>query len=231
MFIVSKTVLLLSVCASLGVSATASSSCPDVRPVEGLNLTEWQRESWYVQQQQLNGYQSEEELFCVVATYDSSEKLKVPFFDGTVVAVHNYENKDEVNGPVESTDKNIPKGLCARQPNSTLAAELLVAPCFLPNVLAGPYWIIAFGTKPTGEYTWGLISGGPPTVKFDDGCTTKEKGVNGSGLWIFTREPVASEETLNEARAKLKELGYTLQRLKNVAQKGCSYKGFHLKSQ
>jgi hypothetical protein len=194
-------------------------------------LTEWQRESWYVQQQQLNGYQSEEELFCVVATYDSSEKLKVPFFDGTVVAVHNYENKDEVNGPVESTDKNIPKGLCARQPNSTLAAELLVAPCFLPNVLAGPYWIIAFGTKPTGEYTWGLISGGSPTVKFDDGCTTKEKGVNGSGLWIFTREPVASEETLNEARAKLKELGYTLQRLKNVAQKGCSYKGFHLKSQ
>ena len=156
--------------------------------------------------------------------------LKVPFFDGTVVAVHNYENKDKINGPVESTDKNIPKGLCARQPNATLPSELLVAPCFLPNVLAGPYWIIAFGAKPNGEYTWGLISGGPPTVKYDDGCTTKEKGVNGSGLWIFTRDPVASEDTLNEARAKLKELGFTLQRLKNVEQKGCQYKDAVIKN-
>jgi|EP00505_MAST-04D_sp_SCG-Rhode-Island_P002201 hypothetical protein len=222
---------LWSLCALACFATTANAAdCPDVKPVPGLNLTEWSRKSWYVQEQQLNGYQSAAELFCVVATYDNNESLKVPFFKGPVLAVHNYENKNMVNGPIESTDVNIPKGLCARQPKSDLAAELLVAPCFLPNLLAGPYWIVAFGADDTtGEYRWGAISGGAPTVKYSDGCTTKEKGVNGSGLWIFTREPVGSEATINEARKALSNLGYTLQRLKPVAQKGCTYKGFQLK--
>ena len=47
----------------------AAGSCPDVRPLEGLDLVEWTRASWYIAEQQINGYQSEEDLFCVVATY------------------------------------------------------------------------------------------------------------------------------------------------------------------
>ena len=37
--------------------------------------------------------------------------LDRPFFSGTVLSVHNYENKNHTNGPVDSTDKNIPSGL------------------------------------------------------------------------------------------------------------------------
>ena len=32
-------------------------------------MAEWTRASWYIAEQQINGYQSEEDLFCVVATY------------------------------------------------------------------------------------------------------------------------------------------------------------------
>lgn len=211
-------------------SSVVSASCPDVKPLAGVNVTEWSRKSWFIQQQQINGYQSAEDLFCVVATYALNESKKVPFFKGTVLSVHNYETKGKVNGPVESSDVNVPDGLCARQPDNDVSGKLLVAPCFLPNVLAGPYWIIAFGAnESTGEYVWGAISGGAPTVQFDDGCTTKETGVNGSGLWIITREQVASGEIIQEARNALTKLGYTLQRLKPVAQKGCSYEGFIIK--
>lgn len=222
--------IFIFVAAAYASVAVKGTDCPDVRPVAGLNLSEWTRSTWYIQQQQINGYQQESDLFCVLATYTTNRSVKVPFFKGTVVKVENYENKDEINGKVESTNKNIPSGLCARAPNASLPSSLIVAPCFLPNVLGGPYWIVAFGRdEATGQYTWGAVSGGSPTEKYDDGCTTKETGVNGSGLWIFSRKPVASEDELTEARAALKKLGYTLQRLKPVAQSGCKYAGAHIK--
>lgn len=215
---------------AFGSSTAFAASCPEVKPLQGVNVTEWARKSWFIQQQQINGYQSMEDLYCVVATYALNESKKVPFFKGTVLSVHNYDTKGKVNGNVESSDKNVPSGLCARLPDANVTGELLVAPCFLPNALAGPYWIVAYGTdKSTGEYTWGAISGGAPTVHYDDGCTTKETGVNGSGLWIITREKIASEDVVGEARAALKALGYTLQRLKPVAQDGCTYEGFFIK--
>ena len=132
---------------------------------------------------------------------------------------------------LDSTDKNIPSGLCARAKNASRPSQLLVAPCFLPNIAAGDYWVIAVGGDTrTGRYTWAVVSGGPPTEKFPDGCTTKETGVNGSGLWIFTRDQVGSAEQLAAARKALKELGYTTSRLKPVAQKGCKFKGAVIKN-
>merc|ERR1719163_519179 len=206
----------------------AAGSCPDVRPLEGLDLAEWTRASWYIAEQQINGYQSEEDLFCVVATYlnRTEEKKSVPFFSGTVLSVHNYENKNHTNGPVDSTDKNIPSGLCARAKNSSYPSELLVAPCFLPNFAGGPYWVIAFNKT----YEWGVIAGGTPTVQYNDGCSTKETGVNGSGLWIFVRDPTNSEMAVSEARIALKKLGYSLSRLLDVKQDGCKYDGARIKN-
>ena len=153
-----------------------------------------------------------------------------PFFSGTVLSVHNYENKNHTNGPVDSTDKNIPSGLCARAKNASRPSELLVAPCFLPNIAAGPYWVIAVGEdSATGEYTWAAVSGGKPTEQFPDGCTTKEKGVNGSGLWIFTRDQNAKPADIDAAKKALKGLGYTTSRLKVVEQEGCKYDGALIK--
>ena len=66
-------------------------------------------------------------------------------------------------------------------------SRIINAPCFLPNTFAGPYWVIAAGPE-SYNYSWAIVSGGPPTVKYKDGnCSTSEQGTNGSGLWLFTR--------------------------------------------
>lgn len=105
-----------------------------------------------------------------------------------------------------------------------------VAPCFLPNMLSGPYWVIAVGLNPDGiTFEWAVVSGGAPTVEYDDGCTTSLDKTNGSGLWIFSREQLISSEGLAAARQALVDLGYTLSQLINVPQEGCLYEGALLK--
>ena len=49
---------------------------------------------------------------------------------------------------------NIFNTLCARVPDKDKASELLVAPCFLPNFLAGPYWVLATGSDKDGGRPW-----------------------------------------------------------------------------
>lgn len=204
------------------------SDCPKVTPIDNLNLTEWVRATWYIQEQQVTGYQKEKDLFCVSATYDTSEETRktVPFFGGTVVSVFNYAEENEVNGnPTNPNNKTV---LCARIPDKNVPAKLLVAPCFLPNLLAGDYWVLAAGPSPD-NYEWAIISGGQPTVKYDDGCTTKESGTNGSGFWLFSRSPVASAEQMAAMHQKAKDLGFTLSRLKQVPQDGCKREGAFIK--
>lgn len=200
--------------------------CPTVSTVPNFNLTEYIRASWYINAQQINGYQSKDDLYCVTATYNiDSPARTVPFFSGEVVSVYNYANKGAVNGSPEGSANGTV--LCARIPDSKNPSSLLVAPCFLPNFLAGPYLVIAVDP----EYNWAVVSGGQPTVQYSDGCTTAESGINDTGLWIFTREPVANPGYINAAKTALVKLGYTLQRLLTVPQgeSGCQYSGAFLK--
>jgi len=198
--------------------------CPEVSVQENFNVTEYTRKSWFVQKQQVNGYQPLNSLYCVSATYNIGDET-VPFFTGTVIAVDNYANRDEVNGGNQNGNGQI---LCARLTDRDVPAKLLVAPCFLPNSLAGDYWVVAAGPS-SNNYEWAIISGGQPEEKYDDGCTTKESGINGSGFWFFTREQVASDETLQQMDDIAKEKGFTLSRLQPVAQEGCEYNGASLK--
>jgi len=175
----------------------------------------------FIQKQQVNPYQSENQLFCVVATYNKRN-------DG-FIQVRNTANTGGVNGPQQSPESSSFFGdLCAQQVN---AGSLLVAPCFLKptfSVTAGPYWVLAVGDN----YEWAIVSGGKPTEEREtrDGrtfCTTK-KGesfldTNGSGLWLFTREREASPETMTAMEAKLNELGISAADLKPVVQAGCTY--------
>ena len=55
-------------------------------------------------------------------------------------------------------------GLCAREPNALVPGGLLVAPCFLPNVASGDYWVLAVGTDASGRYTWVRSSPGLPAT-------------------------------------------------------------------
>eukprot|EP00948_MAST-09A_sp_MAST-9A-sp1_P001755 g1755.t1 len=216
MFLSASIALLVTI-----VGSVNANDCPKVTTVPDLNITEYTRASWYVQKQQLTGYQKMEDLFCVTATYKDEGK-KVPFFGGKVLTVLNYQNKDKVNGKNNVGKDGKLFELCARLPDAKEPAKLEVAPCFLPNVFAGDYWIIAAGPSPS-NYEWAIISGGQPTEKYNDGCTTKTTGVNGSGFWYFTRKQVASEETIAQMDAAAKKQGFTLSQLHDVAQDGCTY--------
>lgn len=215
---------------ALIATTAAMSTCPRVDTVgsAAFNLTEWVRKTWYIQEQQVVDYQPLSSFFCVAATYNNEGK-SVPFFDGTVVTVYNYANKDKVNGALQNANNMT---LCARAVNKTDASKLTVAPCFLPNLLAGPYWVLGIGDddrEAPGEYTWAVVIGGEPTVQWDDGCTTKESGTNGAGLWLFTRSPVASKKQLEAMHALLKEKGVATSRLHPVQQAGCDYRDAVLK--
>ena len=168
------------------------------------------------------GYQPLGSLYCVTATYYLDEGRSVPFFNGTVVAVHNYANKGGVNGPNENKSNMT---LCARATDKSDASRLSVAPCFLPNFFAGPYWVLGVGQ----EYEWAVVIGGQPTEQYDDGCTTREEGINNSGLWLFTRAQTPSPDSLLAMHALLQSKGIATSRLHKVEQEGCQYEGAYVK--
>ena len=204
-----------------------SMSCPTITPMPNFNTTEYIRTTWYIQQQQITGYQPNNTLYCVAQTLDKTTNT-VPFFSGDVLSVYNYATVDKVNGePLNANNFT----LCARQPNVSLPSEILNGPCWLPNLFAGPYWVIDAGPSPS-NYSWAIVSGGPPTVKYPDGnCSTSEKGVNGSGLWLFTRDNVEENVAyyVNLMRESLKVLGYSVSQLLPVHQQGCNYSGAYIK--
>ena len=204
-----------------------SLSCPTIRPMSNFNTTEYIRATWYIQQQQITGYQPNNTLYCVAQTLDKTTNT-VPFFHGDVLSVYNYANVDRVNGaPLNANNFT----LCARQPNKSLPSDILNGPCWLPNLFAGPYWVIDAGPSPS-NYSWAIVSGGPPTVQYPDGnCSTSEKGVNGSGLWLFTRDNVEENVAyyVNLMRESLKVLGYSISQLLPVHQQGCKYSGAFIK--
>ena len=201
-----------------------------------VNLTEYFRASWYVQQQQVNGYQSLDELYCVVATYDLNNHTHVPFFSGDVVSVFNYANSGRVNGPPMGYIRPGTNGsfsnmtsLCGRVYNRSQPERLAVAPCFLPNLFAGPYWILSAGPSPS-HYEWAIVIGGQPTVQMENHtCTTAESGINGSGLWLFSRNQTLRHVDLMYLHRVLEYHNVSTSLLHNVSQSGCNYTGAYLK--
>jgi len=130
--------------------------------------------------------------------------------------------------PTIDADGKPTNRLCASLTDNKEPSKLAVAPCFLPTIAGGKYWVMGFGSTSDGQYEWAMISGGSPTQKYDDGCTTGT-GYFNSGLWIFSRKPFLSEEKLAEAKALLVNKGYTLQLLKKVRQADCSYSNTYIK--
>lgn len=203
-----------------GFGGRCCSDC-EVDPVTtvALDLDEWTRATWYVQKQQVNGYQPADSLFCVAATY-SLLGTKVPLFNGVVIDVSNYGNKGGVNGEV--TGGTAMPNICGRV--TDVPGKLEVAPCFLPNIAAGPYWVLGVGVT-DGKYDWAVIIGGQPTAFADGGCTTKATGINGSGLWLFSRTPQAPGEQIVAMEAVLAQQGVSKALLIDVPQAGCRYDG------
>ena len=192
-----------------------------------VNLTEYVRASWYIQQQQLTSYQTLRDLYCVTATYNVDQRSKVPFFHGQVISVYNYANQDGINGPNQNNNQTV---LCARVTNSSSPEKLIVAPCFLPNIFGGPYYILAAGPEPE-LYEWAIVIGGQPTVNMGNNtCTTAEDKINNSGLWLFSRKPQLESEKIEKMKQILLQRNVSTQLLKPVVQTGCKYEGAFLKS-
>lgn len=201
--------------------------CPDIPPVPNFNTTEYLRASWFIQQQQVTGYQPLNALYCVAQTLNKTSQT-VPLYDGPVISVYNYGRVGGVNGTRQNI-KNVT--LCARQYNESEPSRLLNAPCFIPNLLAGPYWVLAAGPV-SNNYSWAIVSGGPPNIRYRDGnCSTTIRGTNGAGLWLFTRERFGSlaDKYVEFMRSWLVNHGITLSNLYPVVQENCDYSYSYLK--
>lgn len=209
--------------AAFATVGSARAACQDVSTVEGLDLDEFTRASWFIQAQQVVQFQPEDSLFCLTATYEQNSP-SVPLFGGKTISVNNYGNEGGVNGP------SIGGPLCGRLPDESVTSQLLVAPCFLPNFFAGPYWVVGLGLRADSSYEWALVSGGQPNVEYDDGCTTREDSSNNAGLWILSRDQVLSPESMADVEAVARQQGITLQRMISVPQAGCEYNGASLKA-
>jgi hypothetical protein len=221
--------------------AAPTKQCAPLTVQSDFNITEYLRASWYVQKQQKNGYQPESSLYCVVATYNATyhgTPAKVPFFSGQVFSVFNDCHDGGKNSPVcnnfTSPDFKPSFGtpICGRVPHPAEPAKITVAPCKLPNLLSGDYWVAAAGPTPD-NYEYALIVAGQPTVQKEDGCTTPDTCSNPAefscGLWMFTRQPVPDQKTMDMLMNAAKEKQISTQLLINVNQSGCNYDGMVIK--
>ena len=203
-----------------------AASCPAVPTASPFDLAAYvESHPWYVQEQQPNGYQPASSLFCVRAAYAWEDEAK------TRVAVLNTANEGGVDGPL--TNPRAAR-LRAVVPDADDPSKLAVGPRFAPRALYGPYWVVAVKpSPPRGEddpqgprgYDWAVVSGGAPTVpgKEKNTCRPRLAGVNGSGLWILTRDPTPPREVIEEARAAARELGIDLSEMRAVTHEGCEY--------
>jgi hypothetical protein len=231
----------LSLFVAAATAVGASAACADVETQSDFNLTEYVRASWYIQKQQVNGYQSEDRLNCVVATYNETyhgTPSSVPFFGGTVLTVFNDCNVGEKNGPVSNNytspdfKRSFASPLCARQTSIEHPERLEVAPCLLPNFFAGNYWVLHAGPSPD-NYEYAAVIAGQPTVEKEDGCTTPDTcsgpAQTGCGLWLFTREPVPDVSKVALLEDVLHTKGVSTQLLKEIDHTDCTYEGFVIK--
>lgn len=193
-----------------------SALCPNITTVKSLNLTEYTRKPWYIQMQQETPYLPINSNYCVRAEYSISNK-KILFYNGTVLDVYNSARLDNVTGR-QLNYKNTT--LCGRVNGEN--SKLLVAPCFLPNIFAGDYWILLAG--PTNDnYQYAIVSGGQPNTRYPSGCSTSTDKINNSGLWIFTRNQTVSDSVIQNLITYIVSLGITPELLNKVEQEHCLF--------
>ena len=199
-----------------GASSTFNNNnaknCPPVPTVADLDIARYASKPWYVQAQLPNAYQPVENLFCVRAVYTVTSP--------TTLDVFNFARK----GSVEGAPTNENMVLNAYIPDVDVKSKLKVGPKFVPRVLYGDYWIVAYEEGESGG--WAIISGGQPTIEVSEGLCTTESADNirnQGGLWLFTREKEVSPDLIETMKKKANELGIDTSMLVTVQQTGCEY--------
>jgi len=190
--------------------ANGSPTCPPANfsSMQGFNLKTFAQARWHIQQQMPVSYLPASQNRCVYAEYDLLQKKS---FWGYDVQVHNHA--EDVAPPHKVHDSG--SLLCAKVVDEA-TGKLAVAPCFLPSIAAGPYWVIAY-SEADG---YALISGGAPSTSAPGGCRTGE-GVNNAGLWIFTRHQQRDEALVQKVRKIAVSKGFDISVLNDVDQSDC----------
>jgi len=183
--------------------------CTDVNTQPNFNIEAYISKRWYAQEQMLTRYLPANANNCVTAKYTVRDKKT---FWGYSLKVQNNAKFDDGK----------PRGgeLCAYSANKSDKAKLAVAPCFLPRLWAGPYWVLRFNQ----EKGYALISGGQPKVQTVKGCRTN-KGTNNAGLWIFTHEAIPAAGLVDEVR-EIAAQWFDLSVLVKVNHTGCTGVGY-----
>lgn len=186
-------------------------SCPPANfsTVSGFDLNAFVQGRWYIQQQMPVSYLPESQNRCVYAEYSLPAKKT---FWGYDILVHNHA--EDVAPPHAVHDSG--SFLCAKVVDSQ-AGKLEVAPCFVPSLFSGPYWVLAFDQ----DKGYALISGGAPSNSAPGGCRTGT-GVNDAGLWIFTRQQRRNDSLVDFARGIAASKGFDLSVLNDVDQSECT---------
>mmetsp|Transcript_23220 Transcript_23220/g.34995 ORF Transcript_23220/g.34995 Transcript_23220/m.34995 type:complete len:230 (-) Transcript_23220:492-1181(-) len=188
----------------------SSSQCPpaDFETVENFDLESFISKRWWAQQQMEVSYLSKDVNRCVYAEY----KTQSGSFWGYDVAVHNHAEGVEEPHKVKDSGSFI----CAKVVDAK-RGKLEVAPCFLPSIFAGPYWVLDYSESEG----YALVSGGAPKHSSNDGCKTGS-GINNSGLWIFTRAQTRDQALVDKVRGIAKAKGFDVSVLNNIDQTACT---------
>lgn len=197
-------ILSLFFVSALSHSALAD-DCKPVTTQANFDLDAYISAKWYIQQQMAVSYLPANQDYCVSAQYSKKDKS---LFGYTI---------DVDNKAFEKDGTKHEGKICAASDGSGDPAKLEVAPCELPRNFAGPYWILEFDN----DQGYALVSGGQPTKQGTDGCRTGD-GVNGSGLWIFTRAQQRNETLVQYVRGLAQKQGFDLTVLNDVDQSNCT---------
>merc|ERR1711957_388492 len=189
---------------------TSEHTCPPpgFSSASNFDLDSFVSSRWYIHQQMPVTYLPASQNRCVYAEYKKVSKT----FWGYDVEVHNHAEDVALPHKVHDSGSLI----CAKIVDAA-TGKLEVAPCFLPSITAGAYWVIDYSESDG----YALVSGGPPTHAAPGGCQTG-KGVNGSGLWIFTRKQERDGALINQVRDIAAKKGFDLSVLNDVDQTSCT---------
>lgn len=205
-------------------TTSVPASCLPVTPVEDFNVTQYAAAPWYVQQQAVNAYTPLDRNRCVTAQYAIRDDAHAHWWErswwGYTIDVLNYAETSNTSTGTSSSGAS----LCADSDKAT-PSQLTVAPCFLPQWLGGPYWVVAYREGDTDGYA--LVSGGQPRnvvenethcgLQGKDPCCKTGDGINRSGLWILTRQRNPTDDSLvKEVRGIANQMGFSTAVLFNV---------------
>eukprot|EP00592_Proboscia_alata_P010465 CAMPEP_0194361884 /NCGR_PEP_ID=MMETSP0174-20130528/9524_1 /TAXON_ID=216777 /ORGANISM="Proboscia alata, Strain PI-D3" /LENGTH=222 /DNA_ID=CAMNT_0039134361 /DNA_START=139 /DNA_END=807 /DNA_ORIENTATION=+ len=192
--------------------------CQRISTVDSFDITKYTSKPWYIHQQAVTAYLSEENNYCVRAQYTILDSPTLPFL--YTIDVYNYSEDIDGNAMGGSLCASVGRG----QPKDS--SKLAVAPCFLPQVLDGPYWIVLYNEKDG----YALVSGGQPFIPTRNGlCRTSERTTGNAGLWIFLRSSKRDNKKIDKVRKKAQDMGFDLSVLNDVKQGGfCKYPPFPL---